>query len=131
MSCHYVGIEPHDAVVGDEADGFVVVFAKIKLDVRERLRQLDGVPKLFGTLARVRSDRLASFGVDRRVGKSESLMDLLVAALPHTTRTVGYSSPRDIVDRAIAAELRHHGMQSSKRSSASLAARPDAATSNC
>jgi hypothetical protein len=47
-----------------------------------------------------------SSGFSGKVDKCESLMDLLVAALPYTTKSIGMSTPREIIDRGVEERLR-------------------------
>lgn len=103
-------IKPHE-VIFDGKDGYVVIFATIKSDACVRLRGLAGVEATVKWMTKLRRERLKSQGFSGRIDKSDALMDLLVAALPHTTHTVGMSTPRGIVDFAIANDIGLHSRE--------------------
>jgi hypothetical protein len=95
-----LGIKPLQIVIG-EPDGYAVPFGTIRSEACDRLLAFEDVKPLYRGLLRIRRERLKSSGFSGQIDKSESLMDLLVAALPYTTRNIGMSTPREIIDRAV------------------------------
>jgi hypothetical protein len=100
-----LGIRPQQVIV-NEPSGYAMVFATIRSEACERLFEFEGVEPIYREFLRIRTDRLRSLGFSGKVDKSTSLMDLLVAALPYTTKSIGMSTPREIIDRAVEGRLR-------------------------
>jgi hypothetical protein len=91
-------------VIGDPPNDHVIFFATMRAEACEHLLRID-VNGFFKALTRIRRDRLLAKGFSGRIPRSESLMDLLCAALSYTTNTIGMSTPADIVDRVVEARL--------------------------
>jgi hypothetical protein len=100
-----LGLKPDHIMIG-EPSGWAVVFATINADSCARLLKMDGTRQVLKHMTRVRKARYRSKGiVSKEFDEEEAIMDLLVSALPYTTRTIGMSTPSEIIDRAFGKRL--------------------------
>jgi hypothetical protein len=113
-----LGLKPHHVIV-DGPSGHAVVFAAIDSGACAKLQEFDGVRQLWRHLTLERSQRYESLGItSTEFDEEEAIMDLMVAALPYTTQTIGMSTPSEIIDRAFKKRLARFDAVAALRSQA-------------